>query len=237
MNKSLENEYRQLAANDVPDLWDRIEASIDKIEEDNNKTEEKKVIPIKKTVNYMPALIAAAVCLLFAIPGFTFMTILFSLGSGSAAPASTSDYSEAASDSYYEAADEATSETYEAAASEACEEATAEDYSNYADEYEDYATDYSEYAADEYSSDDNILRDVEIKLVRLPGDKLFATIISDPSETLNEGDRYKVSPDSPAYDTALSLFSPQLSEVTSYVNLSFDKDGNFLLDEIGFTMQ
>ena len=46
MSKNLEEEYLREIQSDVPDLWGRINAGIDKLEESKEKEESPKVTPI-----------------------------------------------------------------------------------------------------------------------------------------------------------------------------------------------
>lgn len=77
--KNLENEYRKITEENVPDLWDRIEAGIDKLEAEkeatsiSNTADNKKVVSIKKkkTVNRIVPILVAAAALLLSIGLFT----------------------------------------------------------------------------------------------------------------------------------------------------------------------
>ena len=125
MNKDFEKEYLEYSAKDTPDLWSRIEAGIDELENENSN-----VIPItakpKKSIKRYAGLIAAAACVVIAIPAI----VLISKGGGanySAAPAAeTANFAAATSNDACEAAacDEA---IYEEAEAPACDEATYEE--------------------------------------------------------------------------------------------------------------
>lgn len=63
MNKDFESEYREYQKMSVPDLWDRIEAGIDALEED--KAEPKKIIkfPVRKMATIAAACFAVIICI------------------------------------------------------------------------------------------------------------------------------------------------------------------------------
>ena len=77
--KNLENEYRKITEENVPDLWDRIEAGIDKLEVEkevtsiSNTADNKKVVSLekKKSVNRIVPILVAAAALLLSIGLFT----------------------------------------------------------------------------------------------------------------------------------------------------------------------
>lgn len=75
--KKLENEYRQLMQNEVPDLWSRIEAGVDAKIAENGKIEEnkkRKVINWKKYSLPLVACIAAILCVPLLLTGVLRMT-------------------------------------------------------------------------------------------------------------------------------------------------------------------
>lgn len=148
MNKDFEIEYKNYAADNLPDLWSRIEAGIDEIEANNtadakavsdipvtesNSTDTKEKKIVKFNIKRYSGLIAAAACLLIAIPAIIMVSKSSSKNANSAecAVAPSYDYSSAAeteaeADTYCdEAADYSYSEDASAeAVNEECEVAT-----------------------------------------------------------------------------------------------------------------
>lgn len=110
MNKSFEIEYKKYADSNIPDLWDRIEAGVDKLEaankEENETNEiskdniadinEKKANKKNKIINFMAThgvQVMAAVVSVFVIPGIVILAVR---NSGNMdAPAAQAAYSEA----------------------------------------------------------------------------------------------------------------------------------------------
>jgi len=162
--KDLKTEYQKLTEDNVPDLWDRIEAGIDKIEME--QSQENKAInitnindvivsnPSKKKNRmkaYMP-IIAAAAMLIFSFGIYTLMR------SGKSMNATTAHYitdSAACSEEYYEdAACEAASDV---AYEETAEEASDVAYEETAEAASDVACEETAEAASEASYEDEVV--------------------------------------------------------------------------------
>ena len=116
--KNLEIEYKKQIADEVPDLWSRIESSIDAIEgqneKDNNvvefkapeKTSGSKIKKINSILKYS-VIVASAACVLVVVLAVTRSGSNMSATAPMSDSASYDTGSAAASDSYYEEAAEA----------------------------------------------------------------------------------------------------------------------------------
>lgn len=139
--KNLEIEYKKLTEENVPDLWDRIEAGIDKLEADkniigtnnyvNNEEVTKKVVSInkKKTVNRIVPIIVAAAAIALSF-GLFMMSNSRSLKTADSATAERPYYDAAADvaeeNAYNDYADSDVSENTNNIAADAMDEAAAE---------------------------------------------------------------------------------------------------------------
>lgn len=118
MNKNLEMEYRTQIQNDVPDLWDRIEAGI---EEKTPSTKNKKVYTYrkrKKLYTLGGGVLAAGLCLAVGLPVF------FGAGNSSKSEMAVADFATTLSET---TAETKKSEYFNAAASVVQEESLVED--------------------------------------------------------------------------------------------------------------
>ena len=136
MSKDFEKEYRELAQNEIPDLWDRIEAgltekSTPEITIVNYRADTKKNAKVASFLKKYAGLAAAILCVALIIPASNF--ILRSGGKSSSADSSVPQeangaaddtaYDTAVSEEACEAATEETADDVAAAAEDVAEEA------------------------------------------------------------------------------------------------------------------
>lgn len=203
MERDFEQEFRQLKQNEVPDLWNRIEAALPEKKIAAIPLEENKPIPVgryvpKKRMSWrnLGIIIAACLCVVILLP----VMLIHLSGSGGGADTSAADESGAAQwENSSSAAGEATEDAAagESAAEGADGEMSGEDAG--AEEMEGGNADNGEMSGQSVPDleDGEILEDVVVEIlhVDLSGDEILyeALVVQEDSNAVirsGNGDKY-----------------------------------------------
>ncbi len=216
MSKDFEKEYIELAQNEIPDLWDRIEAGLTEKSAPENKAS------ITIFLKRYGGLAAAVLCLLFILPAWLLLGQMDSKNSASVTQAEQEAYvtTEASEEAYDAAAAETTEETNdmstEAAAEEVYDMAEAGVRTENAPEESETADLTRAMAETETASGAtsmeekkqettaNVLKNVTVQVIKednnaykTEGSSLLGTVYTviichDPSDTLKKGEEIEV---------------------------------------------
>lgn len=199
MSKDFEKEYIELAQNEIPDLWDRIEAGLTEKSAPENKAS------ITIFLKRYGGLAAAVLCLLFILPAWLLLGQMDSKNSASVTQAEQEAYvtTEASEEAYDTAAAETIEETNDMSTEAAAEESETADLTRAMAETET-ASGAMSMEEKKQETTANVLKNVTVQVIKednnaykTEGSSLLGTVYTviichDPSDTLKKGEEIEV---------------------------------------------